>query len=714
MSTPKRPSARLLIRVDPLRGESPRGYLCRVAQEHGYGSPNALAQIAGLWVSGTGRVTGLDQDAAIKQLSYTLRLDPEEWRSLCYHHIKQRNRFKQRSFYGETISADDLNYRKPRLCTTCLRERPIWWAVWDLGLIVACPAHCCLLLDQCPACKRKIAWERPAVHKCRCGLDFRQVSSEPADPGLVAINAIVFRAAKSTLADTAGVEVADFGFPPELLQLKLGALLRFILFIGSFNEGSILRRKQRPFRATDLAVAMAICGGAVALLRDWPRPLREVLRRMIPQSADPASLNFSDIFGNFYRHLFRVLAHPQFGFLHDAFEEFVIEDWKGFIRGQHRYFSAAVRRNSQWVTANEAEKIACITGTRIWDLAHNGQLDAIFLKVRRGGSRTECWIRRESLNRWMAARDAEVARYTPRSEAIRALGLTMATVVRVAAAGALRYVEGPEGNFPTGCFFFLREDVMKIKEAFEKHSVPVQEYSNSGNFIALRHAMKNYLGHGADLAAVVQAVIHGSLVPTGRTERFRGITGYLFRPEDLRKYRPVPDLTASPEGFLSFKEAAALLGIRTNVIRGLTNQGLLTASNDFRNGFARLIPAEEVQQFAERYVSTSVLAKRFQLNSGSLGRYLRESGTPLLAIRIPDAGKGHAFFLRKDVAAQIQLPSRGMLREAAQRRIVAGRKKQWAEYRQAKEAALGKPMRRVRANCRVSGMASKDTLEIGL
>lgn len=86
------------------------------------------------------------------------------------------------------------------------------------------------------------------------------------------------------------------------------------------------------------------------------------------------------------------------------------------------------------MTVNEAEKIARITGTRILDLAHNGQLDATFLKVRRGGSRTECWIRRESLNRRMTARDAEVARHIPRSEAIRELGLTMATVVRVAAA----------------------------------------------------------------------------------------------------------------------------------------------------------------------------------------------------------------------------------------------------------------------------------------
>ena len=85
-------SSRLLFRVDPMAGESPRGYLCRAAYEHGYCGPNALAQIAGLWVSGTGKVTGLDHDAAIKQLSYTLRLEPEGWRSMCYRHVKGRNR----------------------------------------------------------------------------------------------------------------------------------------------------------------------------------------------------------------------------------------------------------------------------------------------------------------------------------------------------------------------------------------------------------------------------------------------------------------------------------------------------------------------------------------------------------------------------------------------------------------------------------------------
>ena len=168
--------------------------------------------------------------------------------------------------------------------------------------------------------------------------------------------------------------------------------------------------------------------------------------------------------------------------------------------------------------------VAHTAGGRIWDLAHQGQVDAMFLHVRRGGSRTECWIRRESLNQWIAARDAELARYISRPEAERALGLNNFTLATVAAAGAIRYAKGPARYFPARCFFFLREDVMKVKDAFEKHSVPAKAYSKPGEFIALRHAMKNYLGRALGLAAVIQAVANGSLAPIGYTNRFRGIT----------------------------------------------------------------------------------------------------------------------------------------------------------------------------------------------
>ena len=102
-----------------------------------------------------------------------------------------------------------------------------------------------------------------------------------------------------------------------------------------------------------------------------------------------------------------------------------------------------------------------MAGERVLDLVRQGQLHGIFLSVPESGIRTECWIRRESLNHWIAHRDADLARYMARPEAKRALGLTDCTVVKVAAAGAIRYVKGPERNFPSGFFYFLREDVIK-------------------------------------------------------------------------------------------------------------------------------------------------------------------------------------------------------------------------------------------------------------
>jgi hypothetical protein len=88
------------------------------------------------------------------------------------------------------------------------------------------------------------------------------------------------------------------------------------------------------------------------------------------------------------------------------------------------------------MTAYEAERTAHTTGGRILDLVNQGQVDGMFLTARRNGCRTECWIRRESLNHWITARDAELALYMPRPDAIRTLGLKHATISRVAAAGS--------------------------------------------------------------------------------------------------------------------------------------------------------------------------------------------------------------------------------------------------------------------------------------
>src|SRR5437763_15124137 len=98
MSIPILRGARLLFRVDPLPRDSPRGYLCRVAQEHGYCGPLSLAQIAG-------RPTeGLERDDSVKQIAHVLSVEPDEWQAMHYRHIRGSKRFDGRSFYRQRMS----------------------------------------------------------------------------------------------------------------------------------------------------------------------------------------------------------------------------------------------------------------------------------------------------------------------------------------------------------------------------------------------------------------------------------------------------------------------------------------------------------------------------------------------------------------------------------------------------------------------------------
>lgn len=633
---------RLLFRVDPLPLESPRGYLSRVAQEHGYHGPLAIAQIAGL------QRTSLERNEDAEQIAYALRLEPGEWQAMRYRPVSGEGRYRQRSFCGERITGDDLNYERTRVCPDCLKYRPIWWAVWDLGLVTACPRHRCNLIDRCPACARWLHWRRPAVHRCRCGMDLRSAAADPAPNDLLAINAAIFRAAGASPGPYAEEALRAAGFSPGLLRLKLGRLLRLILFAGSIREGDRLRPKQQPFAATNLVAARAIDRAAVSLLRDWPRPFHEVLRRMLPPVGDdPSALNFSQVFGNFYRHLFRVLAPSEFGFLREEFERFVVADWKGLIRGNHRYFSETVRAQSLWVCSNEAEKMARTTANRIMELVRTRDIDGVFLNA---SSRTECWVRRESLNQWIAKRDAELARYMVRPEVERTLGLKNITVTAVAAAGAIRYVRGPNKDFPSGYDYFLREDVLKIQQAFERHAVPTQNYEKPGICIALRHAMKNFLGR-LGLAAVIRAMADGKLAPVGYASQFCGITGYLFLLEDLRRYRPVSGIAPSRQGFLNFRETAALLSVRTIVVRGLVAEGLLSVVPGHSNGYSKLIPAADVRSFADKYVSASALAKRLHISVEAVTLQARASNATVLAVRIPETGRGHALFVPAEMEA---------------------------------------------------------------
>jgi hypothetical protein len=91
-------------------------------------------------------------------------------------------------------------------------------------------------------------------------------------------------------------------------------------------------------------------------------------------------------------------------------------------------------------------------------------------------------------------------------------------------------------------------------------------------------------------------------------------------------YHPVPERKVKPELFLNFREAGTVLGVRSYVVRGLVEKGLLSIAAGYRNGFSKLIPEKEVRRLAESYVAATGVAKRLKLSGWSFARHLRQSG----------------------------------------------------------------------------------------
>lgn len=90
---------RVMKRVDPKPGESPRGYIRRVAREFYYGDPKWITTLANL------REDDVDRSDCAEQLAYVLRLDAGEWRRIAYKRVGgELSQPKDKSYFAAVQS----------------------------------------------------------------------------------------------------------------------------------------------------------------------------------------------------------------------------------------------------------------------------------------------------------------------------------------------------------------------------------------------------------------------------------------------------------------------------------------------------------------------------------------------------------------------------------------------------------------------------------
>jgi hypothetical protein len=343
-----------------------------------------------------------------------------------------------------------------------------------------------------------------------------------------------------------------------------------------------------------------------------------------------------------------VLPRKKFAFLHEAFEKFIREDWKGVVRPT--LWSSATYSTSYWVTASDAAKMTHLTRPTINTLVRDGHLTGVLIARGRGAG--ECWVKRESLKQWVAKRDEQFAHYFSCQQAMGILGFDRDTLLTVAQGGLIRYADGFLCNFPVGVYLD-RDDVSRIRKAFDKRAVPALEYFQPGDIMALYHARKHFLTSKVGLPAFVRAVLDGAVAPIGHAQQFPGIDGYLFQTHDVQKFRCAPKHKRLVEGMITYREAASMLNTRLPVIRGLVASGVISCCRLGKRRSKQIL-AEEVWRFAQKYVSAGAVAERFNTNRRWVNAYLKAAAVPVLAV--PVLGRGNMLFIAREVAAQLQIP----------------------------------------------------------
>ena len=586
----------MLVRTPtPKPTESLLGYVLRVSEANGYETPWHVLAHAGLNQAEISS-TGLPVD----KLTAVLGLPRNGLDHLAYSVTDsggERNYQLLGHSLGKRLGYDPLRLHKPQVCPHCVKESGYIDAFFDLSLAVACPAHRCTLVSECPACGAPLSWFRPGLLTCKCGASLQNAPTEDVPAALVDLMAILW--ANLHRRPTSATELPA-GLPAEDLRASsLYALLLKLPALGRLNVSGTGAESPAYFN---------IAGGAVSVLADWPNGVSPFLARLRAVNDSEARLfgsrkSFNQLYDRFFNEKH---ASPDFGW----FREEIL---------RHRWTDGDFVRGDSWTS---------------------GAITKAGLAERLGLSPV-------SLSEWAAlARENEVGGGTVQARAAAAYLELPVQVLQTLQVGG--YLPGGIGASRAG--WFRQVDLASFRQQVLALSPLLGEAAgHADGLVDMARVLRGSRFHSREgKAGFVQAYLAGTLKAVGRTgDTLKDI---LFRKTDVAAY--VSGSRAKASGnTVSVREAAALLGCDVRGVPGLITMGYLT-SLPGREG--KRIHRESVEGFAAQYVALSSLSKEVGTTSSRLLRLSAAGDIPILMVSGSELGPV-PFVARPNLVALRQL-----------------------------------------------------------
>lgn len=349
-----------LLKTPKLKSdESFTGYILRLAEENGYGSPFWIINLAKFenilaLPNYSFRSIPSEPFELLASLSNSTSL---ELAQLTYQPVgTPSHHFHE--FFGFPVHRSFIEARHPKVCPECLREAAYCRRIWEFILITVCPTHRCMLIDMCPNCKRPIKWVRSSVCICPCKFDWRETTVVPVEDHEVNLARVIHH----LCGLPCGEDRHYFSRQNPALKLSLQDFTQAVIFMAGQLQGFSLTISWPLLSIKKVKSFHHLFATAYYIFDDWPNNFYEFLNWWCSdkRDANPAYLRLqtvlSEEFGKLYMGLYKTLSASQFNFIREAFINYLVKEWNGCdLSSLARYKSKGRSHKVKYVSKSDAK-----------------------------------------------------------------------------------------------------------------------------------------------------------------------------------------------------------------------------------------------------------------------------------------------------------------------------------------------------------------------
>lgn len=630
-------SIRLLRTPRPYPDESLKGLLLRATEANGYDNPASLLSLAGMRGYLSAKGFTMDWQALSKMLS----IDASTLKVMSHCRRAQTpNRHTTYDFFGHVIPKYLLRATQPKICPACLRKSNYIRKTWDLSALTVCPAHKCFLVDECPACGKKISWDRSGVSVCKCKYNLRDIDLAEVEEPDIALSRQIYVLCNLDLGDDLPAHKTVTDDNP-LYSLTMPELLVTMFFMSGQLGGMVdaTGKFQAP-RLENLQLHRDFAR-AFSIFDNWPDNYFKFLEKVkgsMPQSSGKTGI-YKD-FGRFYNSLYCEDNPTLLSFLRKGFEKYLTMLWDGGRTTQCSMLHKEALDKRKYLSRNEATEFLRVSNSWVDYFIESKMLRAV---VKDTGKKRLILIETESVKE---LKDQFERGYLMTFRQVKnILGVGKKVVVGLILNGCLSSFRGPLiDGYPQ--WIFKKEAVDDLLKRIDESTRKLPVLCG-GEIISFYRAIKKLSLLSIETDSFVKLILDGKIVPYGG-EAQKGLSGLMFDNVDIMEYLRA-QLKSRRKGSLTLEEAAKVIGAKYETLQLLIKKELIT-SEKISNGnyYYSVISQNEIKRFQSAYAMTGDIARRLGTSPRFLVEQLMTKGiAPVSGPKI-DSGRQY-FFKRSDI-----------------------------------------------------------------